>query len=143
MPMSTWRKIPLSGLMILCLLLAGPLSAQAEEQSPPTVPAQIGTKFVRGLANLVTGLGEFPKQVYLIGKNEGWVQGTFRGPVEGLGMFIARTAAGAYEVLTFPLPVPSGYQPMLLPEYVWQPEPPAQLTVPTGPAEPMPTPDNR
>jgi putative exosortase-associated protein (TIGR04073 family) len=138
-----WRIISVRGLMVLCLLSAGPLSAQAEEQSPQTVPARIGTKLVRGLANLVTGLGEFPKQIYLIGKNEGWVQGTFRGPFEGLGMFIARTAAGAYEVVTFPLPVPPGYQPMLLPEYVWQPEPAPQLTVPAGPAEPMLTPDNR
>ncbi len=127
-------------LTVLCLSLAGPAGATAEEQS---VPAQIGAKFVRGLANLATGMGEIPKQVYLVGKREGWVQGTFRGPFEGLGMCIARTLAGAYDVLTFPVPVPSGYQPMLLPEYVWQPEPTSELTVPTEPAAPMLKPDDR
>lgn len=130
-------------LTLLCLSLAGPAGALAEEQSVSAVPAQIGAKFVRGLANLTTGLGEFPKQIYLVGKKEGWVQGAFRGPFEGLGMVIARTLAGAYEVLTFPVPVPSGYQPMLLPEYVWQPEPTSELTVPTEPAAPMLKPDDR
>jgi len=126
--------------MVLCLSLADAAGAQTEEQS---VPGQFGTKFVRGVANLATGMGEFPKQIYLIWEKEGWVQGTFRGPIEGLGMFIARTVAGAYEVVTFPVPVPSGYQPMLLPEYVWQPEPASQQAVPAEPAAPMPKPDNR
>jgi len=137
------RTIGVLILTLVCLSLAGPAGALAEEQSPPAVPARIGTKLVRGLANLVTGVGEFPKQIYLIGKNEGWVQGTFRGPVEGLGMVIARTVAGAYEVLTFPIPLPPGYQPMLLPEYVWQLEPTPQLTVPVEPAAPMLKPDDR
>ncbi len=140
MPMVVGRNRVVLALAVWCLSLVGPAGALAEEQS---VPAQIGTKFVRGVTNLATGLGEFPKQIYLVGKKEGWVQGTFRGPVEGLGMFIARTLAGAYEVLSFPIPVPPGYQPMLLPEYVWQPEPTSQLTVPAEPAAPMLTPDDR
>lgn len=123
----------------LCLSL-GSATAAAEDQS---IPAQIGAKFVRGSANIATGWVEIPKQIYLISKREGWVQGTFRGPLEGLGMFIARTVAGAYEVLTFPIPLPSQYQPMLLPDYVWQEEPAEQLAVPTEPAAPMITPDNR
>ena len=137
------RKIPVLVIAALCLSLAGAADAPAEEQSPPAVPARIGTKLMRGLANLVTGVGEIPKQIYLIGQKEGWVQGTFRGPFEGLGMFVARTVAGAYEVLTFPIPVPPGYQPMLLPEYVWQPEPASQLAGPAEPAAPMLKPDNR
>jgi putative exosortase-associated protein (TIGR04073 family) len=123
----------------LCLLPGGDTAA-AEDQS---IPSQIGAKFVRGSANIATGWVEIPKQIYLVGKKEGWVQGTFRGPLEGFGMFIARTVAGAYEVLTFPIPLPPRYQPMLLPDYVWQEEPAEQLAVPTDPAAPMITPDNR
>lgn len=137
------RNIPVLVIAALCLSLAGAADAPAEEQSPPAVPARIGTKLVRGLANLVTGVGEIPKQIYLIGQKEGWVQGTFRGPLEGIGMFIVRTVAGAYEVLTFPIPVPPGYQPMLLPEYVWQPEPASQPAEQAEPAAPMLKPDNR
>jgi putative exosortase-associated protein (TIGR04073 family) len=127
--------------IVVALLLGLPAVAQADE---PSVPQQIGTKFMRGVTNLATGIGEIPKQIYLIGQKEGWVQGVFRGPFEGLGMFFARTVGGAYEILTFPIPVPSNYQPMMLPEYVWQPEPPSQLTVPSAElAAPMLTPDNR
>lgn len=132
--------------MLIGLALAFALSwggiatARADE---PSYPERIGTKLMRGMTNLITSVGEFPKQIYLVGQKEGWVQGVFRGPVEGLGMFIARTVAGAYEVVTFPLPVPPGYQPMLLPEYVWQPEPPSQLTVPAEPSTPTLSPDGR
>jgi len=125
--------------LFACVCL--PAVALADE---PSVPQQIGTKLVRGVTNLATGIGEVPKQIYLIGQKEGWVQGVSRGPFEGLGMFIARTVGGAYEILTFPIPVPSNYQPMLLPEYVWQSEPSSRLTVPSAePAAPVLKPDNR
>ena len=140
MSMARGRRILALGFAVLCLSLACVATARAEEQS---APAQIGTKLLRGLANLTTGVGEIPKQIYLVGKREGWVQGAVRGPLEGIGMFITRTVVGAYEVLTFPVPVPSDYQPMLLPDYVWQPEPLSQLTVPTEPAAPMIKPDGR
>jgi len=128
--------------VVLLLVFAfPPVIALADE---PSVPQQIGTKFVRGVINLVTGFGEFPKQIYLVWKDEGWVQGMYRGPFEGIGMSIARTVGGAYEVVTFPIPVPAHYQPMMLPEYTWESEPASQLTVPSGePAAPMLKPDNR
>jgi putative exosortase-associated protein (TIGR04073 family) len=81
-----------------------------------------GTKFVRGVANISTGWLELPKQIHRIGTQEGWVTGTWRGPFEGLGMLIARTVAGAYEVLTFLIPVPPRFQPLLQPDFVWQPD---------------------
>ncbi len=133
-------KILVLVVAVQCLSLAPAAVAQADESS---VPVRIGAKLVRGVANLATGVGEIPKQIYLVGQREGWVQGAFRGPLEGLGMFLARTVTGAYDVVTFPIPLPSGYQPVLLPEYVWQPEPPAQLTVPTEPAAPVLAPTNR
>lgn len=107
------------GGIILFLILWSATLALAEE---PTVPQRIATKLTRGAANFTTGWMEVPKQIYLVGQSEGWVTGALRGPIDGLGMFIARTIAGAYEVLTFPLPLPPHYQPMLFPEYVWQPD---------------------
>jgi len=140
------RNILLPVCAVLCLSLTTAAVAQAEDAQAEgaSVPARIGTKLIRGVTNMVTGVGEIPKQIYLIGHKEGWVQGVFRGPLEGIGMCIARTVAGAYEVATFPIPLPPSYQPMLLPEYVWQSEPAAQLTEPSAePAAPMLQPDNR
>ena len=115
--------------MMGSLLLWSGVTASADEPSAGTsneaqpVPLRIGTKLARGAANFVTGWVEFPKQIYLVGNKEGWLMGSLRGPIDGLGMFVARTVAGVYEVVTFPLPIPPQYQPMLKPEYVWQPDP--------------------
>ena len=109
-------------LVVMLLLVVSSSPAHAEE---PGLFEQIGTKFVRGVANLATGWVELPKQIYVVGTNEGWVAGAFRGPFDGMGMFFARTIAGAYEILTFPIPVPPHYQAMLRPDYVWEPEAPA------------------
>jgi len=111
------------GSLILFLILWSASLALAEE---PSAPQRIATKFIRGAANFTTGWMELPKQVYLVGQREGWVTGALRGPIDGLGMFIARTIGGAYEVLTFPIPLPPQYQPMLHPDYVWQPELPSE-----------------
>ena len=108
--------------VIVFLILWSASLALAEE---PSAPQRIATKFIRGAANFTTGWMELPKQVYLVGQREGWVTGALRGPIDGLGMFVARTVAGAYEVLTFPIPLPPRYQPMLFPEYIWQPELPS------------------
>jgi putative exosortase-associated protein (TIGR04073 family) len=83
----------------------------------------VGFKLTRGMANFGLGWVELPKQIYHVGHEEGWLIGMTRGFIDGVGMFAARTVAGAYELLTFPLPVPPHYQPLLKPDYVWQPEP--------------------
>jgi len=105
-----------------------PVSQAADE---PSTVYRIGTKLLRGAANFATGWVEFPKQIYLVGQNEGWLTGAIRGPIDGLGWFVARTVGGAYEVLTFPFPIPFHYQPLFTPEYVWQPVP-AEPTLPTS-----------
>ena len=124
-------KTTILGVM-LCLLIVSGMPANAEE---PGLFKRIGTKLVRGVANLATGWVELPKQIYVVGTNEGWVAGVFRGPFDGMGMFFARTIAGAYEILTFPVPVPPGYRPMVNPDFVWESEPPAPSITSSSGAE--------
>ena len=99
--------------------MLAPVPAAAED----SVPERVGHKLMRGVVNVATGWLEMPKQVYRTFRDEGAIRGIFKGPIEGLGMFIVRSAAGAYEILTFPIPVPAGYEPMFQPEYIWQPDP--------------------
>jgi putative exosortase-associated protein (TIGR04073 family) len=55
-------------------------------------------------------------------------EGRSRGPLwalslgfaRGVGRFVTRELVGAYEVATFPAPVPRGYRPILAPEYPWE-----------------------
>lgn len=103
----------------LCaVLLMGDAVIGHAEESP--IWRQAGMKLLRGAVNFGTGWMELPKQIYLVSQTEGWMTGALRGPIDGLGMFVTRTVAGAYEVLTFPIPVPPQYRPMFQPSFVWE-----------------------
>jgi putative exosortase-associated protein (TIGR04073 family) len=121
-------RLTLTVCFVLCVVSLAradetPVIDQKAEEPP--LANQAATKFARGAANFATGWMEMPRQIYLVGHREGWLTGIFRGPIDGLGMVGARTIAGMYEVLTFPVPVPPRYQPVMKPDYVWQPEPAA------------------
>ena len=110
----------------------------AEEES---LVLQSGKKLARGATNLATGWLEVPKQIYEVGQVEGWFAGILRAPFDGLGMSLARTIAGAYEILTFPVPAPLHYQPLLQPAYVWERDPvvePIQSANISSPAQQIP-----
>lgn len=105
---------------LFVLLVVGGASGACAEEFP--IWRQAGMKLARGAVNFSTGWIELPKQIYLVGQAEGWVTGALRGPIDGLGMFVVRTVAGAYEVVTFPVPIPPRYQPMVAPEFIWEPD---------------------
>jgi putative exosortase-associated protein (TIGR04073 family) len=88
-----------------------------EEVAPPI------RKLSRGLANTVTGVLEIPLNVRSVGLTDGPVAGMSLGLMVGLGAAVSRTALGLIEVVTFPFPLPqSGYEPLLQPEFLLQPE---------------------
>jgi len=93
-----------------------------ENSSPQDVVDHMAAKGVRGAANLVTGWGELPKQIYLTGVRDGWLRGTVIGPLKGIGMTVVRTVSGAGELLTFFVPFPGFYDPWFEPRFVWQNE---------------------
>jgi len=45
-----------------------------------------------------------------------WVTGLWKGTLFMTG----RAVIGAYEILTFPFPLPSGYEPVIYPEFSWE-----------------------
>ncbi len=98
----------------LAFLLAASLgAAPAQAQSPPH-------KFGRGLANLALGIMELPAQIASEGRRRGPFWAASLGFAKGVGGFATRELVGLYEVVTFPAPVPRGYEPILSPEYPWQ-----------------------
>nr|MBP6943473.1 exosortase system-associated protein, TIGR04073 family [Candidatus Omnitrophota bacterium] len=44
------------------------------------------------------------------------------GTIKGLGLGLVRTGAGIYEAVTFPFPIPEGYEPIVKPEFVYSAE---------------------
>lgn len=104
--------------MLAALTLAAS-PALAEEGKPDLVLERMGMKFIRGTTNVVTSVGELPKQTYLTIRDRGEI-GIILGPLKGVGMTLYRAFIGGVETVGFLVPQPGYYDPMLSPEYVWQ-----------------------
>lgn len=95
-------------------------SASMENASAQEIVEGASYKLVRGIANTTTGIIELPKQIYQVSAKSGPLYGVTVGPLMGIGMFLARTGAGLFEVVTFIIPIPDSYDPIIEPEYSWQ-----------------------
>jgi len=99
-------------------MAAAPL-ASAE----PMEANQAFTKLTRGFVNAITGWVEIPKRIHETTQVSGPAAGFTWGLLRGVGHGFIRTAAGVYELFTFPFPAPPGYAPVIQPDYVFTPEP--------------------
>ena len=77
-------------------------------------------KLGRGVANVLTGWVELPKNIYNTSIEANPLVGITVGTAKGIGMSIVRTGAGVYEIITFPFPLPEDYMPIIEPEFVFQ-----------------------
>lgn len=85
----------------------------------PSYAANAGEKLRRGLANFATGWVEIPIAMDKAIKESNPVFGVLIGTVKGTVKGITRTAAGVYDVVTFPIP-PYG-KTWINPEFIGQP----------------------
>ena len=99
--------------LVIIMVLAVATSSYAQD------PAK---KLGRGLANILTGWIELPKNIYDTSVEDNPLAGLTIGLAKGIGMTIVRTGAGIYEVVTFPFPIPEDYGPVLEPEFVFSEE---------------------
>ena len=81
-----------------------------------------GSKLLRGVVNIATGWLEIPKQMYNTSVDQNPLLGLTWGTVKGVGFGVGRTLVGVYDTVTFPIPVPGEYEPVVQPEYVFSPE---------------------
>ena len=70
-------------------------------------------KLGRGLCNIATCPLELPKQTSDVSNAEGPMAGLTYGVVKGLGMIGVRAVVGVYETVTFLIPFPRYYKPIL------------------------------
>ncbi|MDD5422696.1 MAG: exosortase system-associated protein, TIGR04073 family [Candidatus Omnitrophica bacterium] len=88
--------------------------------------AQVGycgpmRKLGRGVSNLLTFPYEIPHRIMETNKRAGPYEAATYGLLEGLCMMVGRAGAGFYEVVSFPIPVPPGYEPLINdPEMFWK-----------------------
>ncbi|MCX6901291.1 MAG: exosortase system-associated protein, TIGR04073 family [Verrucomicrobia bacterium] len=84
--------------------------------SGPYASAQtMRDKLQRGFANMAGGVVEIPGCVADTTRKHGPWMGYTVGFLKGIGMVPVRTVVGVYESLTFYVPAPSDYEPVLKP----------------------------
>ena len=76
-------------------------------------------KFGRGVTNIATGWVEIPKEIARYVNKTSDIAGFVVAPLKGTAKAIARTAVGVYDLLTFLIPLPRRYEPVIEPEYVF------------------------
>ncbi len=77
-----------------------------------------GKKLGRGISNLAFGWLEIPKGIEDVGDEHNVFAGVTWGPLSGLGNAVKRTVLGAYEIVTFPVPVTGNFDSPIQPEFV-------------------------
>ena len=108
-------KVKLFGLFFLAVLLIAPL-ARAGTDDPPANHNAL-RKLGRGFANLLFGIVEIPNQYTKAVAEHGGAAGLTYGVPKGFVRWMGREFVGVYEIVTFPVPAPPGYKPVLKPEF--------------------------
>lgn len=102
---------------ITALLVVGLLTL-----STPSYAQDAFKKLGRGVVNTLTGWLEVPKGIVDESKESNVFAGLTVGTIKGFGLGLVRTGAGVYEAVTFPFPIPEGYEPIVKPEFVYSAE---------------------
>lgn len=78
-------------------------------------------KLTRGTCNIITCPFEIFERIQRVNNSDGPMAAVTYGAVKGLGMMVVRAVVGAYEVVTFPIPLPKHYDPILTdPEFFFE-----------------------
>ena len=102
--------------LALGILVGVILPATVGAQEAGDTASKIGLKGFRGVSNTVLGLvTEIPRTMYYDSVEEGPAYGLTVGFFEGIALGVGRTVVGVYELVTFPIPFPEEYQPVLQP----------------------------
>lgn len=106
------RKV--SAILLSLLVLAQPAFAAPAMEAKGTALR----KLQRGVINMALSPIELSHELHKEKRKDGylpsWVSGLGRGSVFTMG----RALSGAYDLLTFPVPLPGGYEPLVYPELV-------------------------
>jgi putative exosortase-associated protein (TIGR04073 family) len=97
----------ITGLIIVSAFLFNLVFSHACFAQDPT------KKLGRGVANLALGWVSLFTTIEDTGKSDGIFAAMSYGVFKGVAKFLQRTAVGLYEIVTFPIPIPKDYKPIL------------------------------
>lgn len=106
------RKI-LAAITVIALIIG--IASPAMAQNDPM------RKLGRGIANCVSFPAELPLQISRVNNSDGPVAACTYGVVKGFVYGVMRAMTGVYETVSFPIPVPQGYKPIMTdPEFMME-----------------------
>ncbi len=117
------HTLKISVFLVLALWVVSVAPAFAVEEPSPSEVARtdygagVGKKLGRGLANTAFGWLEVPKGIEKVGDENNFIAAATWGVVYGAGNAVVRTLAGVYEIVTFPVPAPANFEPLVKPEF--------------------------
>jgi len=101
---------------LACAVLLAAFPARAETDDAPKNHNAL-RKLGRGFANVLFGVVEIPNQYTKAVSEHGGAAGLTYGIPKGFVRWLGRELVGVYEIVTFPIPAPSGYRPVMQPEF--------------------------
>lgn len=111
--MTKKRRSCLGRGLLVCGILTAALAPCAFADDP-------FVKLGRGLTNILTSPCELFLQTIDVDRRHDPLTAIFSGPPKGVLLMAARILTGAYEIVTFPLPVPAGYKPLWEPATIFE-----------------------
>jgi len=100
-------------ILTVALALSLVFASASVAQTTGTTDDNAMTKLGRGLLNILDAIVEVPGTMMRETEAEGAATGMTKGVVVGVVNTLIRALVGAYEVATFPVPVPEGYAPIM------------------------------
>jgi len=107
-------------LLLGLFVTAGVVHAENDPAYAEDVVQDMSSKLGRGVVNVFTGWGEIPRQMIKSGHDKGWWAVLPVGIPAGAIMTVARTGVGAFEAVSFFVPIHDSYDPIMDPAFVWQ-----------------------
>jgi putative exosortase-associated protein (TIGR04073 family) len=104
-------KYPSKMLLLFVLFFFTPYLAMAH-----SYPAKVGEKLGVGIANVVTGPMEIPKNMMITTRTRGPGYGMTAGFMTGIVHMLGRTLSGALDLATFMIPT----RTIVSPDLVWK-----------------------
>ncbi len=105
------RKFTLFLVLIVVALSSASLA------SADTPLAKLG----RGITNAFFSPMEYGTNIQKVAAKKGYASGFVEGILKGTCYTIGRILSGVYDVVTFPIPCPEDYKPIMKPDYVFEP----------------------
>ena len=102
-------------ILLLCAFLPSALYAAEIEEAGTAL-----RKLQRGFVNIALSPFEIASELHKANQKDTAIPSWMIGSVKGIGMTTGRALTGVYELVTFPFPIPSGYQPIIHPEFPWE-----------------------